>query len=236
MQLYNKYATQDAGFCLPVYIRFQKPPIGASPRFVSQQATGSRLAVFVLGVPMGFIYLIRSGDFHKIGIATDMDARLSSLQTGNPHSLEVILCFEFDDPRPVEKKLHGEFASRSHTGEWFSLDNSDVELVKQRLEWFGGKPVAYERKGRSQIEAGASLSLSLSESRKLRTSDITDPSVSGKSLALPYPEVIGDKWYWTHWILVDDVPRRKVIYGGETKNLSGRIVFPERDGNEHGLV
>lgn len=47
MQLYNKYATQDAGFCLPVYIRFQKPPIGASPRFVSQQATGSRLAVFV---------------------------------------------------------------------------------------------------------------------------------------------------------------------------------------------
>lgn len=139
MQLYNKYATQDAGFCLPVYIRFQKPPIGASPRFVSQQATGSRLAVFVSGVPMGFIYLIRCNEFYKIGVSeTSVAGRLEQLQTGNPYRLELIAYFELQDLLVTERKLHNMLSAKHTRGEWFQLVESDIERIREYISQAGG--------------------------------------------------------------------------------------------------
>lgn len=67
------------------------------------------------------VYFIRSGGpdgFIKIGVTSGrVEARLSSLQTGNPHKLTVLATI--DGGPEVELKLHRRFAAFRVDGEWF---------------------------------------------------------------------------------------------------------------------
>ena len=42
---------------------------------------------FYLGENMQYLYIIKCNEFHKIGIANDVEARLAQLSTGNPYQL-----------------------------------------------------------------------------------------------------------------------------------------------------
>ena len=87
---------------------------------------------------MPYVYLIRSQKFTKIGIAHDVESRLSQLQTGNPWPLEVIVCFYFQDAASVERVLHQKFELARGRGEWFSLDADQVSVAVQICELLGG--------------------------------------------------------------------------------------------------
>lgn len=74
---------------------------------------------------LGFIYLIRCGDYLKIGIASNLYERLSQLQIGNPLALRLCCYFETTNPEKDEKSLHRLFQHRHVRGEWFRLDENE---------------------------------------------------------------------------------------------------------------
>jgi hypothetical protein len=62
----------------------------------------------------------------KIGVTTNIHARLAALQTASPVKLEVI-AWKPGARRVFEQALHGEFADHRIHGEWFQVD--DVVLL-----------------------------------------------------------------------------------------------------------
>lgn len=77
----------------------------------------------------GFVYLMKSLEGYKIGVAKDPLSRLNSIRTSAP-SIELIHTFEADDYRMAEDLLHKEFQSKHIAGEWFDLSDSEVEDIK----------------------------------------------------------------------------------------------------------
>lgn len=75
---------------------------------------------------MQYLYLIRCQDYHKIGIANDVESRLAQLSTGNPYPLEVVSVYGFQNAQPVEASLHQRFSASRIRGEWFRLNPNDV--------------------------------------------------------------------------------------------------------------
>jgi hypothetical protein len=94
--------------------------IGPKPRF--EDRSNDRI---------GFIYLIRSGDTnrYKIGISKNVPSRLNTLQTENPEKLSLIRAFPAIDALKLEQELHSYFAEQRFAGEWYVLDEQDLEYV-----------------------------------------------------------------------------------------------------------
>ncbi|MEU8842695.1 GIY-YIG nuclease family protein [Streptomyces roseus] len=59
----------------------------------------------------------------KIGISKDVRKRLSTLQTGCPHPLVVLL--DIPGGADLEARLHKHFAARRRSGEWFDFTGVD---------------------------------------------------------------------------------------------------------------
>ena len=82
---------------------------------------------------MAFIYLIESDNEHeklyKIGFTRNKDVkkRLKQLKTGNPAKLSLIEKFETKHNRKVEITLHNIYSMKNIDGEWFKLENYDVD-------------------------------------------------------------------------------------------------------------
>jgi hypothetical protein len=79
---------------------------------------------------MGKVYLIANGEWtqFKIGVSTkkSMDERLKSLKTGNGSDLIVVKTFETKYHFKVEKRLHLKYHSKRLSGEWFALNDDDI--------------------------------------------------------------------------------------------------------------
>lgn len=74
---------------------------------------------------MSHVYIIRSGQqgAYKIGIAKDVEKRISELQIGNPNELFLIAKIDFGTPKRamyVEKMMHRFYKKHHIRGEWFS--------------------------------------------------------------------------------------------------------------------
>lgn len=76
------------------------------------------MAVYVIG-PVG-------GPF-KIGTSFDVQRRLSALQTGSPLDLEVVI--EIPGNHGLETALHDKFKNKRIRGEWFKLNNEDLQEI-----------------------------------------------------------------------------------------------------------
>lgn len=73
-----------------------------------------------------FVYLVRSGDFYKIGIADNPAERLAQMQTGNPAKLVLVRAWPSHQAQREERLIHSLLQRYHHAGEWFKLP---VELV-----------------------------------------------------------------------------------------------------------
>jgi len=80
----------------------------------------------------GYIYVIKSQGFYKIGRTRALGSRLRPYISENPLSIEVVFTFFVYDCMEVERILHLEFESKQERGEWFLLDDSDLVRI-QRL-------------------------------------------------------------------------------------------------------
>ena len=80
----------------------------------------------------GFIYVLKSGRYYKIGRTTNVISRMRSHQTSNPN-LKLILSSIVADSLGEEKKLLSEFKEKNHKGEWFLLKKDDINKIKKYL-------------------------------------------------------------------------------------------------------
>lgn len=69
--------------------------------------------------------------WHKIGVTKNPDNRLSSIQSSNPFSVQLIHTIPVrDHPYVFEKHLHDMFKDRDRSGEWFRLSCDDALYVR----------------------------------------------------------------------------------------------------------
>jgi hypothetical protein len=101
-----------------------------------------------------YLYLIKCNDrFYKIGKATNMQERMSQLQTGNPYKLCLIAAYGFPNATVVERCLHQRFVNARTNGEWFGLSDKDLEDFIQLCEMLGGILVKVENE-KKHVERG----------------------------------------------------------------------------------
>ena len=91
-----------------------------------------------------YLYVVKCNEYYKIGVASNVEARLAALQTGNPYELIVKSCFEFDNANSIEQALHQKFSEKQKHGEWFVLNDDDVRQFETICNLLGGKKYAAE--------------------------------------------------------------------------------------------
>lgn len=80
------------------------------------------------------LYLIQAENTHlvKIGITTDLQHRIKSIQTGCPYKLAVIATWP--GSRTLESNLHKRLAEHRQSGEWFLLPESAPDRLAALIQ------------------------------------------------------------------------------------------------------
>lgn len=76
----------------------------------------------------GYIYIIKSNLYYKIGKAKDIKQRYKDIEITNP-DIELIYSKEFENYHKIEKDLHKKFKEKHYKGEWFKLNSEDINLI-----------------------------------------------------------------------------------------------------------
>jgi hypothetical protein len=77
-----------------------------------------------------YLIRVRNSKMVKCGLSNTPPARLKQLQTGCPFELEFCGTIKPNcEPAAFERGIHEMFADRRKLGEWFQLDDSDLDLM-----------------------------------------------------------------------------------------------------------
>lgn len=80
---------------------------------------------------MKYVYFLKAGENHyKVGIATNVDKRISSIQTSNPIPIDIVATKLVNNAEEVESNIHKALQEMRATGgkEWFELTHKNPEL------------------------------------------------------------------------------------------------------------
>jgi hypothetical protein len=81
---------------------------------------------------MGYVYLLKSGKYYKIGRSNAPGRREYELAIQLPEPAVTLHVIKTDDPVGIEKYWHQRFASYRKNGEWFELDRQCVSAFRRR--------------------------------------------------------------------------------------------------------
>jgi hypothetical protein len=80
----------------------------------------------------GFVYLMKSGRFYKIGKSKAVGRRAYELGRQLPQPARTIHVIQTDDAAGIEAYWHKRFEQKRKNGEWFELAAADLAAFKQR--------------------------------------------------------------------------------------------------------
>ncbi len=80
----------------------------------------------------GYVYLLKSGKFYKIGNTNNPDRRQYEIGLQLPESIHHVHSIETDDPSGIEAYWHNRFREKRQKGEWFDLDANDIRVFRRR--------------------------------------------------------------------------------------------------------
>ena len=83
-------------------------------------------------VPVGYVYLLKSGKYYKIGRSNAPGRRVYELAIQLPERVVTVHTIKTDDPAGIERYWHQRFSERRKNGEWFELRREDVSAFRRR--------------------------------------------------------------------------------------------------------
>lgn len=80
----------------------------------------------------GYVYLLRSGDYYKIGKSRDYNKRIKAIKLQLPFEVEKVHVVKAKDMNQLERYWHQRFKNKRENGEWFVLSAEDIREFKKQ--------------------------------------------------------------------------------------------------------